>query len=89
MRSTFLLSNTLPPKRSVNAGLWKRLESAVRSAAKVSGAAFAITGPIFAAAGVAHIGPGQVAVPTHRLKVVLIVAGEQKIMYAAIMPNAN
>ena len=88
MRSTFLLSNTIPQNQSVNAGLWKRLESAVRSAAQGSDAAYVITGPVFDAAEVAHIGPGQVAVPTHTFKVVLIVSGERKTIYAAIMPNA-
>ena len=78
MRSTFLLSNTIPQNQSVNAGLWKRLESAVRSAAQGSDAAYVITGPVFDAAEVAHIGPGQVAVPTHTFKVVLIVSGERK-----------
>ena len=34
LQSTFLLSNTIPQNQSVNAGLWKRIESAVRSSRK-------------------------------------------------------
>ena len=88
VRSTYALSNVVPQTQSVNAGVWREIEIAVREIAARSDAVYIVTGPIFAGAGDETIGPGQVAVPTHTFKVVLALEGEQKSMYAAIVPNA-
>ena len=87
IRSTFLLSNALPQQPAVNSGNWRRLEAAVRGIAACSDFTYVITGPIFNDPDIEHIGEG-VAVPTHTFKVVLAIRGEQKVMYAAVVPNA-
>jgi endonuclease G len=86
---TFLLSNVVPQRQSVNNGRWKQLEVAVRKLAK-QGRVYVITGPIFARATVDTIGDDEVGIPTHTFKVVLAIDGDgKKTMYAAIMPNTE
>jgi endonuclease G len=88
MRATFVLSNAVPQRQSVNAGVWAVLERAVRGLAADSDAAYVFTGPLFESAS-ETIGPGRVAVPSHTYKVILVIEGEDKWMYAAIVPNAD
>ena len=88
MRSTYVLSNVTPQLQSVNAGVWRELEIAVRTIANRSEATYVITGPIFASPEVETIGEGQVAVPTHTFKVVLTPEEGCLSMFAAIVPNA-
>ena len=88
LRSTYVLSNAAPQLQSVNAGVWRELEIAVREIAARSDAAYVFTGPIFAAGVGEFIGEGQVAVPTHTFKIVLALEDGRKTMYAAIVPNA-
>jgi endonuclease G, mitochondrial len=87
VRSTFVLSNAVPQRQSVNGGSWRRLETLVREVAACSDATYIVTGPLFSDPMIEQIGAG-VAVPTHTFKVVLTIAGEHKAMYAAIVPNA-
>lgn len=89
IRATFLLSNAVPQRQSVNAGAWRRLEGAVRRLATCSDLVYVFSGPIFLGDAVERIGVGQVAVPTHTFKVVLAIAGERKTMHAAVVPNAS
>ena len=88
IRSTYVLSNAVPQLQSVNAGLWRELEAAVRTIANRSDATFVFTGVIFICAQVETIGAGQVAVPTHTFKVVLALEDGRKFLYAAIVPNS-
>jgi endonuclease G, mitochondrial len=89
IRATFLLSNVVPQRQSVNAGAWRQLEGAVRRLAACSDAVYVFSGPVFAGDAIERIGAGQVAVPTHTFKVVLAVADGRKTMYAAVAPNAS
>ena len=89
LRSTYVLSNVAPQIQSVNAGVWRELEAAVRMIANRADATYVVTGPIFAGANVETIGEGHVAVPTHTFKVVLAIEDGNKSMYAAIVPNAD
>jgi endonuclease G len=88
IRSTFLLSNAVPQRQSVNAAQWAHLERAVRAVAARSDAVYIFTGPVFPETP-ERIGPGGVAVPSHTFKAVLAVRGQNKVMYAAIVPNAD
>jgi endonuclease G len=89
IQATFLLSNVAPQRQALNAGRWRQLENAVRRIAAGSDAVYVFTGPIFDSPGSTFIGTSRVAVPTHFYKVILAVEGERKILYAAILPNAE
>jgi endonuclease G len=86
VRATFVLSNVVPQKQRVNAGVWAQLERVVRRIAADSDAVYIFTGPLFDSAP-ETIGRGRVAVPSHTFKVVLTIRGDQKSMLAAIVPN--
>jgi len=85
--ATFILSNVVAQRQSVNAGLWRKLENAVRRIAAASDSVSIFTGPLFGSANLEYIGPGRVAVPTHTYKVILAVKGKHMPMFAAIIPN--
>ncbi len=53
-----------------------------------SGRHIHIHGSNFSGLVIETVGQGQVAVPTHLFKVALIITGESKTMFAAIVPNA-
>ena len=89
IRSTFVLSNAVPQRQSINSGEWRQLEKLVREIAANSDAVYVFTGPVFGSASIERIGPGQVAVPTHMFKVVLSVASERKTMFAAVVPERS
>ncbi|MBS1827500.1 MAG: DNA/RNA non-specific endonuclease [Acidobacteria bacterium] len=86
-RETFLLSNAAPQQPSLNLGRWRQLEDAVRRLAVNADALYIITGTLFTSAPEA-IGPNHVAVPSHFYKAILAVHGEQKQVFAIILPNA-
>lgn len=85
--ATYYLSNVVAQKQRINAGLWRRLENAVRRIAAASGSVSIFTGPLFESDNLQYIGPGRVAVPTHTYKVVLAIQGRRMTMFAAIIPN--
>jgi endonuclease G len=89
IQATFLLSNVVPQRQSLNAGRWRQLENAVRRIASASDAVYVVTGPIFDSPQIARIGSSGVAVPSHFYKVVLALEGERKTLYAAILPNVE
>ena len=89
IRATFLLSNAVPQRQAVNQGRWAQLETAVRRIVAASDVTYVFTGPIFESAEIETIGAGQVSVPTHTFKVILVLNGARKTMYAAIIPNAE
>jgi endonuclease G len=86
VRATFLLSNAVPQQPSVNTGAWRRLENAIRRAARSSDRVHVFTGTLFEGEP-KTIGPGQVAVPSHTYKVILLIQGDSTKMFAAIVPN--
>jgi endonuclease G len=89
IRESFLLSNTAPQKQSLNAGRWRQLENAVREIAARSESVIVFTGPIFDSSQIEHIGSGEIAVPTHFFKTILAIGAGTKLLYAAIVPNAD
>jgi endonuclease G len=89
IRSTFILSNAVPQRQSVNSGRWRQLEDAVRNLAASSDSVIIFTGPIFDSSPPEFIGEGRVAVPSHTFKVVLLIQATRKTMLAAIIPNQS
>lgn len=88
VRATFLLSNAVPQMQSTNAGVWARLERSVRRLAADADVVYVFSGPLFE--GPAEvIGAGQVAVPSHFFKAVLVERSGVRRMYAAIVPNGG
>lgn len=87
-RATFLLSNAVPQRQDVNAGLWAQLERHVRRLAALAETVYVISGPLFEGPP-EFIGAGQVAVPTHFFKVVLAEQQGRRTLFAAIVPNES
>jgi endonuclease G len=89
VRATFLLSNAVPQHPSVNTGAWRRVEEAVRRAARTADRVHVFTGALFEGEP-RTIGSGQVAVPSHTYKVALFIQGDSATaMFAAIVPNQD
>jgi endonuclease G len=88
LRTTFLLSNAVPQKLSVNSGRWAAAETAVRRIARQADCVYVFTGTLFEGEPEA-IGAGQVAVPSHTYKVLLAVRGAGRRTYAPIVPNQD
>ena len=91
MKATFILTNAVPQKHGVNAGIWSQLEAAVRSLASNHGSVWVFSGPAFAGGKpMKTIGPHHVAVPTHTYKVILCAhPNGEKAMYAFLVPNVD
>jgi len=86
-RATFFLTNVIAQKQSVNAGLWRSLESAVRRIAAIADSVLVFSGPLFDSETIEFLAQGGVAVPTHTYKVLLAVQAGRRTMFAAIIPN--
>jgi len=79
MINTFLLSNIMPQKPDFNGGVWRTLESLVRTWARSKGDIIVVTGPIYDFDGdnardddVDRVRPkGRVGIPSHFFKIVL------------------
>jgi endonuclease G len=88
IRSTFLLSNAVPQKPSVNRGRWAAVEAAVRGVAQHADRVHVFSGTLFEG-NIERIGDGQVAVPSHTYKVILAEHRQARSMYAVIVPNQD
>jgi len=93
--ATFNLSNACPQLHGVNAGVWLRIEKAVRELAKRQDVAgvWVYSGPLWWAEGdksftVQRIGRGAVWVPTHYFKVIVaeLSSGELR-TWALLVPH--
>ena len=77
MSETFFLSNMAPQRPKLNRGIWSKLEDQVRKLAGSHGSIWVFTGPLYLdsldhrVATSEHIGPHNVAVPTHFFKAIL------------------
>jgi endonuclease G, mitochondrial len=65
-----------PQAPNLNRGIWKNLETQVRTWAKASGEVRVITGPIFSETS-KHIGPDNVVVPDKFFKIVVDETGDR------------
>jgi endonuclease G len=88
IRATFVLSNAVPQRQSVNASAWRSVENAIRALARGSDRVYVFTGTLFEG-DEAVIGAGRVAVPSHTYKAVLAFHGSTKSMVAFIVPNQD
>ncbi len=78
MASSFYYSNMSPQHPSLNRGIWRSLETAVRNWAKTEGRVYVITGPVLAKGVIKFIGDDQVGVPKYYYKVIYDPTGERK-----------
>ena len=78
MSETFLLSNMCPQDRSLNSGLWNRVETDCRKWAKKYGGVYIVCGPLFYNKDHEVIGYNKVVVPEAFYKVVLCLEGKPK-----------
>ncbi|MCX6132617.1 MAG: DNA/RNA non-specific endonuclease [Ignavibacteriales bacterium] len=94
MSETFFLSNMAPQRPNLNRISWSHLEDEVRKLAKNHGSIWIFTGPLYLdslehkSLPKEHIGPDNVAVPTHFFKVILCKHPDGlREMFAFIMKN--
>lgn len=85
MNNSFLMTNISPQIPGCNRGIWKRLESKVRSWAKKEKLLYVITGPVFSDAP-SMLGKTGIPVPVAFYKVVFDLTPPHK-MTAFIIPN--
>ncbi len=85
MSESFFMSNMSPQHPSFNRGIWKKLESLVRSWALQEQEIIVVTGPVFSS-NRGSIGTNVVTVPGYYYKVIYDVTGKQK-MIGFILPN--
>jgi endonuclease G, mitochondrial len=86
MEESFYFSNISPQVPSFNRGVWKKLETYVRSAAKNLGTVYVVTGPILKS-GLSEIGENGVDVPEKYYKTILYFSDTLITGIAFIMPN--
>ena len=78
MSETFLLSNMCPQNRSLNSGLWNRVEIDCRKWAKKYGGVYIVCGPLYYDKEHEVIGYNKVVVPEAFFKVILCLEGKPK-----------
>lgn len=87
MTESFYYSNMSPQVPAFNRGIWKSLETLVRSWAGEYGDIYIATGPVLKE-GLQQIGPDGVSVPTHYYKVILDYRSDVHRAIGFILPNA-
>lgn len=78
MDDSFFLSNMSPQTHSFNAGIWSKLESAVRTMAAQNQEICVVTGPVLTDGPYKTIGANNVSVPNSYYKVILDYYGTEK-----------
>lgn len=78
MSETFLLSNMCPQDRSLNSGLWNRVETDCRRWAQKYGGVYIVCGPLYYNKEHEVIGLNKVVVPEAFYKVILCLEGKPK-----------
>lgn len=86
MKESFYYSNMSPQKASFNRGIWRRLETLVRSWAVENEAIYIVTGGVLTD-GLPTIGKNRVSVPQYFYKVILDYTEPDLKGIAFIMPN--
>jgi len=78
MDESFLLTNVCPQDRSLNSGVWNRIEMNCRQWAKKYGDVYIVCGPVLLNREHETIGKNKVVVPEAFFKVVLCLQGKPK-----------
>jgi endonuclease G len=86
LEESFLFSNISPQLPGFNRGVWKKLETYVRSVAKSLGTVYVVTGPILKS-GLSEIGKNGVDVPEKYYKTILYFSDTLITGIAFVMPN--
>jgi len=86
MSESFLLSNISPQNPSFNRGVWKNLESQIRSWVLSDGDMYIVTGPVFVEP-IGSIGSNNVTVPSSFYKIVYSKLDNKMIGF--IIPNCK
>ncbi|MDD2634067.1 MAG: DNA/RNA non-specific endonuclease [Bacteroidales bacterium] len=86
MQESFYYSNISPQDPGFNRGIWKKLESEVRSYVEYLNKIYVVTGPVLVE-GLSEIGENGVAVPEEYYKAALFVSDTCVEAIAFIMPN--
>jgi endonuclease G len=86
MQESFYYSNMSPQVPSFNRGIWKKLEEQVRDWAVQFDEIYVATGPVLTA-GLPHIGPNKVSVPSLYYKALLVYGNKGKQAIAFVVPN--
>ena len=87
MRETFLLTNMCPQDRSLNSGLWNRIEMDCRKWAKKYGDVYIVSGPVLYNKEHETIGANKVVVPEAFFKVILCLRGKPKAIGFVVKNN--
>lgn len=87
MEESFYFSNMSPQNPSFNRGIWKKLETQVRTWANEHEAIYVVTGPVLSD-GLPTIGPNEVSVPKYYYKVILDCTEPGMHGIGFILPNA-
>lgn len=88
MSQSFLLSNMSPQQAGFNRGVWKRLESQVRTWAMERDSLLVITGPLVTPTD-HSIGESRIKVPSWYFKVVVDLSPPDHAMLAFLLPHAS
>jgi len=89
MRETFLLTNICPQDRSLNSGLWNRIEMDCRKWAQKYGSVYIVCGPVLYNKEHETIGVNKVVVPEAFFKVILCLQGTPKAIGFVVKNNAG
>ena len=89
MSESFLLSNMCPQDRSLNSGLWNRIEMDCRKWAQRYGSVYIVCGPLFYNKDHETIGVNKVVVPEAFFKVILCMQGKPKAIGFVVKNNAG
>ena len=89
MSETFLLSNMCPQDRSLNSGLWNRVENDCRKWAKKYGGVYIACGPLYYNKDHEVIGYNKVVVPEAFFKVILCLEGKPKAIGFVVKNNGG
>ncbi|MBQ6208179.1 MAG: DNA/RNA non-specific endonuclease [Prevotella sp.] len=87
MGESFLLTNMCPQDRSLNSGLWNRIEMDCRKWAKKYGDVYIVCGPVLLNREHETIGENKVVVPEAFFKVILCLQGTPKAIGFVIRNN--
>ena len=87
MQETFLLTNICPQDRSLNSGLWNKIEQDCRTWAKEYGEIYIICGPVYLNQEHETIGTNKIVVPEAFFKVILCLQGKPKAIGFIIRNN--
>lgn len=87
MQETFLLTNICPQNRSLNSGLWNRIEQNCRVWAKKYGELYILCGPVYLNQEHETIGINKVVVPEAFFKVILCLQGTPKAIGFVVRNN--